>query len=39
MVTHDSQIVNRMKKRVISINNGVVTKDVMKGKYRENESN
>jgi len=39
MVTHDSQIVNRMKKRVISINNGVIAKDVMKGKYRGNESN
>ena len=39
MVTHDSQIVNRMKKRVISINNGVITNDVMKGKYKENESN
>ena len=39
MVTHDAQIVNRMKKRVISINNGVVTNDIMKGKYKENESN
>ena len=39
MVTHDSQIVNRMKKRVISIQNGVNTNDVMKGKYKENESN
>ena len=39
MVTHDSQIVNRMKKRVISIQNGVITNDVMKGKYKENESN
>lgn len=39
MVTHDSQIVNRMKKRVICINNGVITNDVMKGKYKENESN
>lgn len=39
MVTHDSQIVNRMKKRVISINNGVITNDVMKGKYKENENN
>ena len=39
MVTHDAQIVNRMKKRVISINNGVVANDVMKGKYKENESN
>lgn len=39
MVTHDAQIVNRMKKRVISINNGVVTNDIMKGKYKQNESN
>lgn len=39
MVTHDAQIVNRMKKRVISINNGVITNDIMKGKYKENESN
>lgn len=39
MVTHDAQIVNRMKKRVISINNGVVTNDIMKGKYKQDESN
>lgn len=39
MVTHDAQIVNRMKKRVISINNGVITGDVMKGKYKQHESN
>jgi cell division transport system ATP-binding protein len=39
MVTHDAQIVNRMKKRVISINNGVITNDIMKGKYKEHESN
>lgn len=39
MVTHDAQIVNRMKKRVITINNGVVTNDIMKGKYKEHESN
>jgi cell division transport system ATP-binding protein len=39
MVTHDAQIVNRMKKRVISISNGVVTNDIMKGKYKENENN
>ena len=39
MVTHDAQIVNRMKKRVISINNGVIAYDMMKGKYKENESN
>ena len=39
MVTHDAQIVNRMKKRVVSINNGVIVNDIMKGKYKENESN
>ena len=39
MVTHDAQIVNRMKKRVISIDNGVITNDILKGKYKENESN
>lgn len=35
MVTHDDQIVNRMKKRVISMENGVITNDVMKGKYKK----
>lgn len=39
MVTHDSQIVDRMKKRVITINNGVIASDIMKGKYKNNESN
>ena len=39
MVTHDAQIVNRMKKRVITINNGVITNDIMKGKYKEHENN
>ena len=39
MVTHDDQIVNRMKKRVISMENGVITNDVMKGKYKKHESN
>ncbi len=39
MVTHDDQIVNRMKKRVITMDNGVVTSDVMKGKYKKHESN
>ena len=37
MVTHDSQIVNRMKKRVITIKDGVITSDCMKGKYKEHE--
>lgn len=40
MATHDSQIVNKMKKRVIAIENGVVVYDQEKGKYYEsNKSN
>ncbi len=35
MATHDSQIVNKMKKRVIAIENGVVVYDQEKGKYYE----
>ena len=34
MATHDKDIVNRMKKRVIVIEKGLVAKDSMKGKYR-----
>ncbi len=37
MATHDKEIVNSMKKRVITIVNGVVASDEMKGKYRVNE--
>ena len=33
MATHDKEIVNRMKKRVINIKDGVITKDRMKGGY------
>ena len=33
MATHDKEIVNRMKKRVISIENGVVSSDKKEGKY------
>ena len=33
MATHDKEIVNRMKKRVINLNTGVITKDLMKGGY------
>ena len=33
MATHDRDIVNRMKKRVINIKNGVITKDIEKGGY------
>ena len=38
MATHDKDIVNRMKKRVISIEHGVLTSDKMKGSYRSHES-
>ena len=37
MATHDEKIVNKMKKRVIIIDKGLVSADIMKGKYR-NES-
>lgn len=33
MATHASDIVNRMKKRVIEIENGIITRDEMKGGY------
>ena len=39
MVTHDKEIVNSMKKRVITLENGVLTKDTMKGSYTTDESN
>ncbi|MBR1417106.1 MAG: cell division ATP-binding protein FtsE [Bacilli bacterium] len=39
MATHDKEIVNRMKKRVITIENGVKVGDKMKGSYRVHESN
>jgi len=35
MATHDEKIGNRMKKRVVQIEKGLVTRDVMKGKYRD----
>ena len=31
MATHDEKIVNRMKKRVVQIEKGIVTRDVLKG--------
>lgn len=34
MATHDKDIVNRMKKRVIVIEKGLVAKDTMKGRYK-----
>ncbi len=38
MATHDKEIVNRMKKRVISIVNGVLVEDKAKGSYKVRES-
>lgn len=38
MVTHDKDIVNRMKKRVILLENGIVTSDELKGKYKAHET-
>lgn len=35
MATHDEKIVNKMKKRVIIIEKGLVAKDIMKGKYKD----
>lgn len=37
MATHDKEIVNRMKKRVICLHNGVLVSDKKKGSYIENE--
>lgn len=38
MATHDKEIVNRMKKRVICLDHGVVISDKKKGSYIENEN-
>ncbi len=38
MATHDKEIVNRMKKRVIVLDNGVLIEDHEKGRYKANES-
>ncbi|MBE6148901.1 MAG: cell division ATP-binding protein FtsE [Firmicutes bacterium] len=38
MATHDKEIVNRMKKRVLVINNGMLVGDYEKGSYKANES-
>ena len=38
MVTHDKEIVNSMKKRVITLEHGVLIKDTMKGSYVADES-
>ena len=37
MATHDKDIVNRMKKRVIRIDHGVLAGDFTKGSYKTNE--
>ena len=39
MATHDKEIVNKMKKRVVCIHNGVIVSDKKKGSYVENEDN
>lgn len=39
MATHDKEIVNKMKKRVILLENGVLSGDYRKGSYKANESN
>jgi cell division transport system ATP-binding protein len=38
MATHDKDIVNRMKKRVILFENGVLAGDYLKGSYKAHES-
>ncbi len=38
MATHDKDIVNRMKKRVVCIHDGVITSDKEKGSYIQNEN-
>jgi cell division transport system ATP-binding protein len=39
MATHDKEIVNRMKKRVICLHDGVLISDKEAGGYIENEDN
>lgn len=38
MATHDKDIVNKMKKRVIVLDSGVLSEDHMKGSYKASES-
>ena len=38
MATHDKDIVNRMKKRVLLIDHGILKGDFAKGSYKENEA-
>lgn len=39
MATHDRDTVNRMQKRVLLLEDGVLTGDYLKGSYKEHESN
>ena len=39
MATHDKEIVNRMKRRVIYMRDGVLVSDKEKGEYIEDEDN
>ena len=38
MATHDKDIVNKMKKRVITIKDGIIISDVEKGSYKVDEA-
>ena len=38
MATHDKDLVNQMKKRVLVIENGVLASDTKKGSYKVHES-
>ncbi|MFI3260744.1 MAG: cell division ATP-binding protein FtsE [bacterium] len=38
MATHDREIVNKMKKRVLVIDNGMLSKDYKEGSYKSNET-
>ena len=38
MATHDKELVNKMKKRVLVIENGVLASDTKKGSYKVHES-
>ena len=39
MVTHDKEIVNSMRKRVVTLSNGVIVDDTQKGSYVADEIN
>ena len=38
MATHDKELVNRMKKRVLVIEDGTLASDTKKGSYKVHES-